>query len=52
VARINAQAAKARIALEIRSMGSQALEVEARAELLDRTPKDDAVLYLALMRTS
>ncbi len=37
VARINAQAAKARIALEIRSVGRQALEVEARAELLDRT---------------
>ena len=47
VARINAQAAKARIALEIRSMGSQALEVEARAELLDSTQKDDAALYLA-----
>ena len=47
VARINAQAAKARIALEIRSVGRQALEVEARAELLDRTQKDDAALYLA-----
>ncbi len=47
VARINAQAAKARIALEIRSVGRQALEVEARAELLDRAQKDDAALYLA-----
>jgi len=28
-------------------MGSQALEVEARAELLDSTQKDDAALYLA-----
>src|SRR2546425_7028963 len=47
VARINAQAAKARIALEIRSVGRQALEVEARAELLDRAQKDGAALYLA-----
>src|SRR2546422_1019257 len=47
VARINAQAAKARIALEIRSVGRQALEVEARAELLDRGQKDDVALYLA-----
>jgi len=47
VARINAQAAKARIALEIRSTGVQAMEVEAQAELLDRTQKDDVALYLA-----
>jgi hypothetical protein len=47
VAGINAQAAKARIALEIRSMGVQAMEVDAQAELLDRTQKDDVALYLA-----
>ena len=47
VTRINAQAAKAQIALQIRSVGRQALEVEARAELLDRGQKDDAALYLA-----
>ena len=47
VARINAQAAKARIALEIRSVGLQTMEIEARAELLDRSQKDDAALYLA-----
>jgi hypothetical protein len=47
VARINAQAAKARIALEIRSVGVQAIEVEAHAELLDRAQKDAVALYLA-----
>jgi len=47
VARINAQAAKARIALEIRSVGPQAMEVVARAQLLERQQMDDAALYLA-----
>jgi len=47
VARINAQAAKARIALEIRSVGPRAMEVAARAELPERGPKDDMALYLA-----
>src|SRR5438876_4337656 len=46
VARINAQAAKARIALEIRSVGRQALEVEESEVLLDRGITDDVALYL------
>jgi hypothetical protein len=47
VARINAQPAKAHIALRLDALRAEALEVEARAELLDRTPVEDAALYVA-----
>jgi hypothetical protein len=45
VARINAQPARARLRLEVLGTGSQGLEVEARAELVQPVP--DAALYLA-----
>jgi hypothetical protein len=45
VARINAQPARARIGLSILGADKQGLQVEAAAELLERT--DDAALYVA-----
>ena len=45
VARINAQPARARLKLEVLGVGSQGLDVEARAELVQPVP--DAALYLA-----
>jgi hypothetical protein len=47
VARINATAPKARLALEIQAVDQGALAVHAQAELLDGARKDDAALYLA-----
>jgi len=47
VVRINSQPAKARIALRLDAMRAEAFEVEASAELLDRTQAEDAALYLA-----
>jgi hypothetical protein len=47
VAKINAQPARARIALRIRSAMPDRLEVEASAELLDAAQARDAALYLA-----
>jgi hypothetical protein len=47
VAKINAQPARARIALRIRSAKPDRLEVEASAELLDAAQARDAALYLA-----
>jgi len=47
VKRINAQPAKARIALEIRALHDGMLDAQADAELLDAAQKADAVLYLA-----
>ncbi len=46
VAKINAQPAKARIALRLDTSGADAFEVEARAELLDASQRE-AALYLA-----
>src|SRR5688572_25171016 len=45
VARINAEPARARIALAIDAVAPDTLAVEARAELLDRTQMKDAALY-------
>ena len=47
VARINAQAARATLGLEIVSLGSEAMTIRATAELAASVMKDDAVLYLA-----
>jgi hypothetical protein len=47
VARINAQPARARIGLQIRSLEYDHLEVEASAELLEAAHAGDAALYLA-----
>jgi len=47
VARINAQPARAWIALAIRSAGERSIEVEAVAELLDPAHERHAALYLA-----
>ena len=47
VARINAQPARARIALEIVSSRAGALEVAASAELISAAEKDEPGLYLA-----
>ena len=47
VARINAEPARARIALAIDALEKDALTVEARAELLDRSHLKDAALYIA-----
>lgn len=47
VARINAQAARASLGLEIVSLGSEAMTIRATAELAASAMKDDAVLYLA-----
>ena len=47
VAQINAQAAKARIALEISELKPGAMLARADAELLDPAQQADAVLYLA-----
>jgi len=47
VTRINAQPARARLALEITSLKKRAIGVEAEAELLDPAQSDDAALYLA-----
>jgi hypothetical protein len=47
VARINAQPARARVALTIRSAGERSMEVEAIAELLDPAHERHAALYLA-----
>ena len=46
VARINAQPAKARIALQLDSRQKDAFAVEATAELLDGLQRADAALYL------
>ncbi len=47
LARINAQPARARIALTLASASAAGLTVDARAELLDRAHLKDAALYLA-----
>jgi hypothetical protein len=47
VARINAEPARARIALSIEAAAPDALTVEARADLLDLGHLKDAALYLA-----
>lgn len=47
VAKINARPAKARIELAIRGAGATGLEVEAKAELLERAQLDHAALYVA-----
>lgn len=47
VARINAQPARARLALRIAGLGKEAMSIEARADLLDRSHLKDAALYLA-----
>jgi len=47
VTRINAQPARAHLALEIISLRRQTVSIEARAQLLDPAQKDDAALYLA-----
>lgn len=47
LARINAQPARARIALGIERVGSDAMTVDVQAELLDRKHLKDAALYLA-----
>ena len=47
VQRINASAAKARIALEISAVERQAFVVDVRVELLPGARRDDAALYLA-----
>jgi len=47
VARINAQAAKARISLEIHSSKGNLLDVSVAAELLDPGRRGDLALYLA-----
>jgi hypothetical protein len=47
VARINAQPAKARLALEITSTSRQAIGIEAQAELLDTAQREAATLYVA-----
>ncbi|MGH8704541.1 MAG: DUF1223 domain-containing protein [Burkholderiales bacterium] len=47
VARINAQPAKARIALSLDARRKGSFEVEASAELLDAAHKGDAALYFA-----
>jgi len=47
VTRINAQAAKASLGLQIVSLGSEAMTIRAVAELTAPVMKDDAVLYLA-----
>ena len=47
VSRINAQPARARIALEIHSLEASRLEVAVSAELLDLSHQGDAALYLA-----
>lgn len=47
VARINAQPARAKLALEILGAQAAALEVEVSAQLAAGAPKDDAALYLA-----
>jgi hypothetical protein len=47
VAAINAQPAKARIALALQSGAREGLEVEASAEVLDGAQKGPAALYLA-----
>ena len=47
LARINAQPARARLALEIMALDRQAVSVRARAEILDGAQRDEAVLYLA-----
>jgi hypothetical protein len=48
VAGINAQPARARIALEILGASSGALDAQARAELVEPTLAGDAALYLAV----
>ena len=47
VSRINAQPARARIALEIHSLEVSRLDVAVSAELLDLSHQGDAVVYLA-----
>ena len=47
VAQINARPAKARIALRLEAVRARTLEVEARAELLEASQREDAALYLA-----
>jgi len=47
LARINARAPKANIALEIEPGGREALRTRVRAELLDAGQAEDAALYLA-----
>jgi len=47
VAAINAQPAKARIALTLQASGREGLDVEARAEVLDGPQKGHSALYLA-----
>lgn len=47
VIRINAQPARAHLALEIISLSRQDVGIEAKAELLDPAQKDEAALYLA-----
>lgn len=47
VARINAQAVRANLGLEIVSQDSEAMTIRASAELAAFAMKDDAVLYLA-----
>jgi hypothetical protein len=47
VARINARAPRARIALEIEALKEGAIDVRAEAQLLEAAQQADAVLYLA-----
>jgi hypothetical protein len=47
VSRITAQPAKARISLQVQHGAGRILQVEATADLLDRSQQDDAALYLA-----
>lgn len=47
VASINTRPARARIALSLAARGKEAFDVEARAELLDRSQATEATLYLA-----
>jgi hypothetical protein len=47
VARINAQRARARLELKIRSLRKDSVEVELAAEVLDAPEQKDAELYLA-----
>jgi hypothetical protein len=47
VARINAQSARARITLKLAAARKRAFDVEASAELLDPSQREDAALYLA-----
>lgn len=47
VAQINAQPARARIRLVIEAVGAEAIAVDVRAELLDRSHLKDATVYLA-----